>query len=71
MEKSLIEKEIKQEDKPEIKGKITEKAKKAIIWFIIINLILTGTIYLLYKNPYMLRLYLLSYIYLAYIEEVE
>lgn len=50
MEESLIEKEIKQEDKPEIKGKITEKAKKAIIWFIIINIILTGAIFFLYQN---------------------
>ena len=50
MEESIIEKEIKQEDKPEIKGEITPKAKKAIIWFLVINILLSGAIYYISAN---------------------
>lgn len=48
MEQDIIEKELKQEEKVEIKGKeITSSAKKALIWFLLINLVLSGAIYYL------------------------
>lgn len=55
MEQDIIEKEIKQEDKPEVKGtEITYPAKKAIFWFILINILLSGAIYYIsatHQNP--------------------
>lgn len=46
MEENIIEKELKQEEKPEKVGlKVTSSAKKAIIWFIVINILLSGAIY--------------------------
>jgi glutaredoxin len=53
MENDIIEKEIKAEEKPEVYSeKVTSKAKQAIAWFIVINLVIIGVLlYLTLNEP--------------------
>ncbi len=51
MAEGLIEKEIKQEERKEVLGKeITYPARKAIFWFLLINILLSGVIYIVAVN---------------------